>query len=214
MGRPKKSSAQKSAKEKLLEAAFQLIRAKGYSSTTVDELCEFAGVTKGTFFHYFDNKASLAVEAAKHWSFVTEKFFNSAPFQKLTDPLERIFGYVDFRKELLRGKAPEYTCLVGTLVQEVYDSNPEIRKACKESIFGHAEIFLKKDIIQAKKLYAPNARWSPEGLALHTQCVIQGAFILAKAGNSSEFASNSIEHLKNYLKFLFYNNSKGKEIIL
>lgn len=211
MGRPLKSSSQKPAKEKLLEAAFQLIRSKGYSSTTVEEICELAGVTKGTFFHYFDKKESLAVEAAKHWSFVTGTFFNSAPFQKLTDPLDRILGYIDFRKKLLRGKIPEFTCLVGTMVQETYDSNPQIRKACKESIFVHAKIFLEQDIIAAKKLYAPDAKWSAKNLALHTQCVIQGAFILAKAGNSSEYAIDSIDHLKNYINFLFNQNAKNKK---
>lgn len=208
MGRPLKSSIQKPAKEKLLEAAFKLIRTKGYSSTTVDELCEHARVTKGTFFHYFDSKEALAIEAAKHWSLVTGHFFESAPYQKLADPLERVFGYIEFRKEILRGTTPEYTCLVGTMVQEAFESNPEIRKACKESIFGHAEAFLEKDIEAAKKSYAPNAKWSSKSLALHTQCVLQGAFILAKAGDNSSFASDSINHLKNYLFFLFNQNQK------
>ncbi len=203
MARPSKSLNTKSSKEKLLEVAFQLIRTKGYSSTTVDDLCENAGVTKGTFFHYFESKEALAVAAAKHWSYITGQFFKSAPYQKLNDPLARVLGYIDFRKEILRGKISEFTCLVGTMVQEAYDSSAEIRKACKESIFGHAETFLEKDIEEAKKLYSPKAKWTAKSLALHTQCVLQGAFILAKAGNSSDYASDSIVHLKNYINLLF-----------
>jgi TetR/AcrR family transcriptional regulator, transcriptional repressor for nem operon len=56
-----------STKDKLLNAAMTVIRTKGYSATTVDELCENAGVTKGSFFHYFESKEDLAVQSAEHW---------------------------------------------------------------------------------------------------------------------------------------------------
>ncbi len=193
---------EKSTKQKLLEAAFEMIRTKGYASTTVDDLCQHAGVTKGTFFHYFETKEALAVAAAEHWSLVTGDFFKLASYHNLKDPLARILGYLEFRKEILRGKIPEFTCLVGTMVQETFDSNPEIRKACKDSIFGHAET-LEKDIEEAKKIFAPKAKWTAQSLALHTQAVIQGAFILAKAGDSSEIAAQSIDHLKKYIQLLF-----------
>lgn len=207
MGRPYKDSNKKAAKDLLLEAAFQLIRSKGYTATRIDEICELAGVTKGTFFHYFETKEALAVAAAQHWSLVTGEFFKSAPFHNQKDPLDRFLSYIDFRKEILHGKIPEFTCLVGTMVQEAYDTHPEIRKACKDSIFGHAET-LEKDIEEAKRRYAPKAKWSVKSLALHTQAVIQGSFILAKAGDSVEVASQSIDHLKNYVQLLFNQQPK------
>jgi AcrR family transcriptional regulator len=43
----------------LLEAAERLFRSKGYDATTVEEIATAADVAKGTFFNYFDNKASL-----------------------------------------------------------------------------------------------------------------------------------------------------------
>lgn len=43
----------------LLEAAEKLFRSKGYDATTVEEIAEAADVAKGTFFNYFENKASL-----------------------------------------------------------------------------------------------------------------------------------------------------------
>ena len=203
MGRPKKSDQDtKSAREKLLEAAFTLIRNKGYAATTVDDLCKEANVSKGTFFHYFENKEAFAIEAANHWSQVTGEFFETAPYHKHKDPFERLLGYVQFRKQILQGTIPEITCLVGTMVQEAHASHPELREACRESIFSHAET-LETDIKEAKKLYAPKATWTPESLALHTQAVIQGAFILAKAADNAELASQSIDHLIHYLQLLF-----------
>jgi len=190
------------AKDKLLIAAIKVLRGKGYSATTVDDLCASAGVTKGAFFHHFRSKEDLAVSAAEHWSAVTGELFASAPYHQLRDPLDRVLGYIDFRKQLLQGETPEFTCLVGTMVQEVFDSSPRIREACKQSIFSHASE-IAKDLELAKKIYAPRAEWSAEGLALHTQAVIQGAFILAKAGQSRELAGESITHLRRYLEYLF-----------
>lgn len=202
MARPLKDQTKKPTRELLLEAATEIIRTKGYSSTTVDDLCEKAGVSKGTFFHNFGSKEELAIEAAKRWSAVTSEFFRQAPYHLEKDPLRKLLGYVRFRREILKGDIPEFTCLVGTMVQEVYDSHPEIKDACFRSIFGHAET-LKSDIAEAKKNYTPKAKWSSKSLALHTQAVLQGAFILAKASGDPKFAIESIDHLENYIQLLF-----------
>jgi TetR/AcrR family transcriptional repressor of nem operon len=202
MARPTRDKNSKPAKEKLIEAAFTLIRTKGFSPTTVDEICELAGVTKGTFFHYFESKEALAVSAAENWSSITGELFKSAPYHKHKDPLDRFLGYIDFRKNILKGSTSEFTCLVGTMVQETHRSNPKIREACHLSIFGHSKT-LEDDIRQAQKLYAPKSKWSAKSLALHTQAVLQGAFILAKASQDPKDALDSLDHLKNYVQLLF-----------
>src|SRR5580658_9887400 len=78
------------ARQKLLAAALSLVRVKGYSSTSVDELCAHAGVTKGAFFHHFQSKDALAVSAAKHWSAITDAYFETAPYHRHADPLDRV----------------------------------------------------------------------------------------------------------------------------
>lgn len=190
------------AKSKLLEAALSVIRTKGYSATSVDELCAAAGVTKGAFFHHFKSKDELAVAAADHWSQTTSALFVDAPYHKHKDPLDRVLGYLDFRKALLRGSVPEFTCLVGTMVQEVYETNPDIRRACNASISNHAAT-LEADIAEAKKKYGIKGSWTSASLALHTQAVLQGAFILAKAKGDADIAAASVDHLRRYITLLF-----------
>jgi TetR/AcrR family transcriptional repressor of nem operon len=189
-------------RQKLLDAALSLIREKGYSSTSVDELCVQAGVTKGAFFHHFKSKDALAVAAANHWSEITAAFFENAPYHKHSDPLERVLGYLDFRKVILKGDIAEFTCLVGTMVQEIYGTNPNIRKACEASISGHAAK-VEADIAEAIKRYRIRAPWTAESLALHTQAVLQGSFIMAKAKGGAAIAAASIDHLRRYIEFLF-----------
>jgi TetR/AcrR family transcriptional regulator, transcriptional repressor for nem operon len=190
------------SKTKLLEAALRVIRATGYSATTVDDICAAAGLSKGSFFHHFKSKDDLAIAAADYWSNKTGAVFADAAYHRHSDPLARLLGYIDFRKSMIRGPAADFTCLVGTMVQETHETHPAIRDACARSISGHAAT-LEADIAAAMRQRRIDADWSAESLALHTQAVLQGAFILAKATGDTKVAADSIDHLRRYVELLF-----------
>ena len=78
---------QPDARTRLLDTAMQVIRAKGYTASTVDDICEAAGLTKGAFFHHFKSKEDLAVAAAAHFSQMAERLFGDASYRQLADPL-------------------------------------------------------------------------------------------------------------------------------
>jgi TetR/AcrR family transcriptional regulator, transcriptional repressor for nem operon len=191
-----------SAKTKILDAALMVIRAKGYAATTVDDLCAASDVTKGAFFHHFKSKDDLAVAAVEHWSKVTGELFEAAPYHRHADPLQRVLGYLEFRKQLLTGDVAEFTCLVGTMVQETFESSPAVRAACDASISGHAAK-IETDIAEAMQQRGLRGEWTAKSLALHTQAVLQGAFILAKAKDDAKIAAASIDHLHRYIELLF-----------
>jgi TetR/AcrR family transcriptional repressor of nem operon len=204
----KQSQRPSEPKTKLLDAAMGVIRAKGYTATTVEDICQAAGVTKGSFFHHFETKEQLAIEAAAHFGKMASGLF-SAPYRQAADPLDRVLGYIDLRIAILQGELCEYTCLLGTMVQEVYDTHPRIRAACDQQISEHAAE-VAKDIEAAKRLYAPDKSWSAESLSLHTQAVIQGALLLAKAKDGPEVAVVCLGHLRRYVELLF-NSPPSKE---
>jgi len=203
MPRPTKRNPERGeARTRLLEAARDVIRAQGFAATSVDDLCRAAGVTKGAFFHHFENKEALGVAAAAFWTETTSAFFADAPYHGHADPLHRVLGYIDFRRSIIDGDLAEFTCLVGTMTQEVYGSHPAIREACAASIFGHAAV-LEPDIAAAMTARGIVADWTASGLAIHTQAVLQGAFILAKASGDRGVARDSVDHLKRYIELLF-----------
>ena len=188
-------------KRKLLDAALRVIRVQGYAGSSVDAICREAGVTKGSFFHHFKGKDDLAIAATEHWTGVTGNLFESAPFRRVADPRERVLAYIDFRASLIQGDLPDFTCLLGTMVQETYSTHPDIRDACNRAIFFHART-VEADLIEAKRLYAPKAKWEPLDVALFAQAAIQGAFILAKAQHDATAARRAIAHLHQYVTSL------------
>lgn len=195
-----------SAREKLIAAAIATVRYKGFSATSVDEICVGAGVTKGAFFHHFASKEALAVAAAGAWTDIAEqRIFTLPDWTRIADPLDRLIGHIEFRLSMLDGPAEDFTCFVGTVVQEAYNTSDPIRAACDTSITAYA-LRLAEDIEPAIEKYGAKDV-SALALAYHVQAVLQGAFILAKAKGSPEIARESTAHLKRYILMLFGKNS-------
>lgn len=105
---------QSPAKEKLIGAAVKAVREKGFSATSVDDLCREAGVTKGDFFHHFPTKVDLGIAAAEAWKRHANELFGRAPYMAEEDPLDRLLGYLEYRRDMLDGPICEFTCLVVT----------------------------------------------------------------------------------------------------
>jgi TetR/AcrR family transcriptional regulator, transcriptional repressor for nem operon len=83
------------ARVKLMDAVLELIWTGSYGSTTIDHICEKAGVKKGSFYHFFDSKSVLAVEALDTSWQVTRAELDTI-FSATVPPLERLQKYCDF----------------------------------------------------------------------------------------------------------------------
>lgn len=159
-------------------------------------------MTKGAFFHHFASKEALGVAAADYWTQTTSALFVSADYNALEDPLDRYLGYLDLRLSLLDGPVAEFTCYAGTTLQEVFSSSDPIRAAAYASVAGHSAR-LAVDLDAAIAKYGAPPGVTGMSLGLHTQAVLQGAFILAKGEGGPSIARESVTHLRRYVRMLF-----------
>lgn len=197
------------ARTALLDAALALVRRQGWAATSIDQLCRAAGVTKGAFFHHFETKEALGVAAAQRWTEVTSPLFANADYHRHADPLDRILGYLHLRAAIVQGPLEAFTCFAGTTVQETFAASEAIRAACGECITGHAAR-LAEDFEAALRLYPPSEPVTADSLALYTQTVLQGGFVLAKATGSPAPLLDGIAHLERYLHLLFAPKSNPR----
>jgi TetR/AcrR family transcriptional repressor of nem operon len=191
-----------SAKTKLLDSGRELMLRRGYTATSVDEVCAQAGVTKGSFFHHFSNKEEFGKALlGHHWSTMQEQL-GAAPFMSLDDPLARVHGYLDVFVALAHDPQVEQSCLFGNLAQEVAPTNEPLRAECAGG-FGRWTEQLAAELEAAKQRHAPGARFDPAALAEYFIAVYEGSLVLAKANGDERVLADNVEHFRRYLDVLF-----------
>ena len=190
------------AKDKLLDVAVDLMRTKGFTATSVEEICKAAKLTKGSFFHYFDSKESLGKAALERFCSMTWTRFQGGAFQKEEDPLKRLYGLIDFSIQMSKDPMARKGCLLGTFTQELSNQQEEMRQCCA-GYFDQWTGMLGPLLEEAKAKHAPKADFDARSLADHYLAVIQGSIILIKAKQDPRILERNLKHLKRYIKDLF-----------
>ncbi|HEV2691589.1 MAG TPA: TetR/AcrR family transcriptional regulator [Verrucomicrobiae bacterium] len=190
-------------KRKLVEAGVTLMRKQGFNATTVDDICSAAGVTKGSFFHYFKTKQEVANVAVASFREAKIRDFANAPFRKLADPLDRVFGRLDFAGAAAAGNdGVTKGCLIGMFAQELASTNQELREACL-SVFLSTAGDLEKDLAEAKATRSPVVDFDPKKVSLFYVSMVQGGLMIAKAGENNAILYDNLEQFRAYVQALF-----------
>ena len=139
------------AKQRLMEAVAELFWTGSYDSTTIDQICEKAGVKKGSFYYFFDCKASLA-EAALDSAWEKYRPNLDAIFSASTAPLERLQNYCKFlydeQAELKAKHGVVLGCPLCTLGTEVSTQEKGLQKKVQQLI-RHGDKYLESTIRDA-----------------------------------------------------------------
>lgn len=122
-------------REKLLQVAFDLIWNQSYGSVSVDHICERARVNKGSFYHFFNSKADLAVAAyEENWREKQPDF--DRIFSPQNPPLERLSLWCRHVSQRQRQKAEKYGHVCGcpyvSLGTELATQEEKIRAKSEE----------------------------------------------------------------------------------
>ncbi len=174
---------------------------KGYVATTIDEICENSGVTKGSFFYYFKGKEDMGKKVVQRFSTRGAQVFEG--LESEPDPMKRIHGLLDMI--IASGKRKDFKgCLMGVFAQELSETHPEIRKICEAAFDGFIAM-LENDLMQAKEKYAPQSSFEPREVAEYFLATFQGAMLLARAKKDKKVIERALNQFKQYLAGLYKN---------
>ncbi len=188
-------------KQRLLDAGVELMLAKGYNATAVDEVCSCAGVTKGSFFYYFKSKEDLASQLIGHYDAMRKGRLAEIMGVPPEDPRDRVYVFLDAAQEMVACAAADGCpcCLVGTLAQEIHVDRPELRDECCSRFEAEIERFAG-DLAAAKAAHAPKASFDPKGWADLFLALIQGSMLIGKARQDSSIVINNLAHFRAQLE--------------
>jgi len=175
------------AKFRLMDAARTLIWENSYGSTSVDAICLKADVRKGSFYHFFESKSTLAAEALEtDWQ--AKRALLDQMFSPQVRPLERVRNYLDYVFERQSAAYAKCGCVLGcpllSLGCEVSTQDPVIRTKVQE-ILGRQIKYFETAIRDAHgegSIFAPDARVKARSL----YALLQGALTQARVMDDLE----------------------------
>jgi TetR/AcrR family transcriptional repressor of nem operon len=185
-------------RDKLLDAGKDLMLSRGYSATTVDDICDAAGVSKGSFYHFFETKEDLALEVLEQFVRGNDAILTNGAFVKEKDPARRLFAFLDHVESQSR-RLWEKGCLLGNFSTDLASTSPAVRarvSALFSSIAG-----------KLAPMFEPAARRTPGGptaarLAEQWIAQIEGSIVLARAHGDAARIPQGVKDFRHYLRLL------------
>jgi TetR/AcrR family transcriptional repressor of nem operon len=186
--------AKHTTKEKLLEAAQTLMLSKGYPATTVDEVCDLASVSKGSFYHLFNSKEELGLAVLEAFQARSERLINEGPQAHVADPVDRALQLLE-HLTAVASEAWGDGCLLGSFALDLADTHAVIREAVSEKFRQIAEALAEGMAPLGREGGHPDA---PSGAELAEQfiVVVEGALILAKAHKDWSYVTRALERFQ------------------
>ncbi len=139
------------AKKRLMDAVLELFWSGSYGSTTIDHICEKAGVKKGSFYYFFESKSELAAEALDA-SWQDKQAELDKIFSPMVPPLDRIRKYCEFSNKIQREIKEKYGRVLGcpqfALGSEICTQEDRLQKKIQE-ILDYKRKYLESAIRDA-----------------------------------------------------------------
>lgn len=182
----------------ILHACYRLMLAKGYSAAGVDEICRAAGMSKGSFYHFFESKQACALAMLDQHMAEAQAVFERSLDVAGLDPVAAALAYVE-QFERLSGELLGDGCLIGSFALELAETHPELRERVSGIFHGMTADFAR--------VLAPLAGKGPAGptaeeLAEQMLLVIEGGVVLSKAHREGRFVAQGLRLFRQYLETL------------
>ncbi|MDX1931991.1 MAG: TetR/AcrR family transcriptional regulator [Capsulimonadales bacterium] len=198
----RESNSTPEKKRRLLDATVRLMLRQGFAATTVDQICTEAGVTKGSFFHYFTGKEQIAQAAIEVWSDGWLDLLARSGLERIPDPLDRLKRLLQLLEETYPHPETEIGCMIGTVAQEVGPSNRTLGDLCERHLDGWAQ-GVSKVLAEAKAAHPPRVDFDPDRVADLMLAIVQGTLLVARTRQGRSVIDNNLRHCREYVLSLF-----------
>jgi TetR/AcrR family transcriptional repressor of nem operon len=188
------------ARVKLMDAVLELIWTGSYGNTTIDQICEKAGVKKGSFYHFFEGKSQLAV-AALDTSWQDKRAELDSMFSATVPPLVRLQKYCDFNYQVQSQMREKYGYVLGcplfAVGCEVCTSEDALQKKV-QSILDYKRKYLEaaiRDAVASGEIEVANPAAAARMLMAYYEGILTQARIQNDVKILSEMAAGTFNML-------------------
>jgi TetR/AcrR family transcriptional repressor of nem operon len=181
--------AKRTSKDKLVWAARNLMLAQGYPVTSVDDIIEAAGVSKGSFYHHFNSKEELALTAMHEFLADGAALMMNGPFRDIADPRKRAIAFLK-HVESVTMRLWNHGCLLVMFSVELAGTSPRVREETSAVLLSLIDR-VGATLRPLTKEGGGSVPMTASAMANMYMAVIDGSLVYARAtGDSSCIAMN------------------------
>lgn len=185
--------------DRIIEVAADLFLKQGYGATGIAQILEAAGVLRGSLYYYFPTKEDLLLATLEWrkkmmWPEVVQPVFD-----RIDDPLERMFGILDGYRQLLLMCEFQVGCPIGNLALELTETHLRVRQLLAEN-FDNWKKAVRGCLEEARGRLPPEVR--TEDLAHFVLTVMEGAVMLARTYRTIACYDTAVNVVRDYFERL------------
>lgn len=190
----------------ILDSAENLILSQGFSATSIDRLVEEAGITKGTFFYHFANKAALAHALVERYAQLDREHLEghlATAEAHSDDPVEQLLHFVRLFRDEAEGLTEPYPgCLFASYCYEAGLFNEDTLGVVRDAMYEWRHQLGTK-CGQALAARPPTDDVDAETLADMLLVIFEGSFMLSRTLREARVIARQLDHYHRYLRLLF-----------
>lgn len=189
------------ARNRIIEVAADLFLKQGYGATGIAQILEAAGVLRGSLYYHFPTKEDLLLATLEWRKRMLWPEVITPVFDRVDDPLERLFGILDGYRQMLLICEFQMGCPIGNLALELSESNPRARQLLAEN-FENWKNAIRGCLEEAQGQGRLPEDSNTNDLAHYVLTVMEGAVMLARTYRTIETYDRAINLLRDHFERL------------
>jgi TetR/AcrR family transcriptional repressor of nem operon len=135
-------------KNEIIGASIDLMYLSGYNGTSVKDITKAAGIPKGSFYNYFEDKEHYAVDALHYYFSQRAEVFSETLENVDLKPLDRLRAFYECGIVWIEQNDMKLGCFLGNMMQEMGDSS-ELISATAAEIDNKIVAMIHQDLAEA-----------------------------------------------------------------
>jgi TetR/AcrR family transcriptional repressor of nem operon len=193
-------------RDRILDAAQTQVMARGFAATSVDDIQESAGISRGTFFYHFPSKDALARALIERYAAQDHELVESLMARAenlVSDPLQQALVFMGLFEEIFREVGPVRAgCLFASYSYEAQLFDDGTHELIAGSIQHFRRVFGSK-LEEAMALHPTRVPVDPYELADLASAAFQGAYVVWRVMGDDQRIALPLEHFRTYIELLF-----------
>ncbi|WP_262149766.1 TetR/AcrR family transcriptional regulator [Chryseobacterium foetidum] len=178
----------------IIEKTATLFNTKGYFSTSLSDITEATGLTKGSIYGNFENKNEVAIEVYKYNSGVLRKNLSRSFSDEFPTMTDKLYAFVSFYRKNWKFVFQSGGCPLMNAATESDDTFPELKNQVKRSF----EVWIKtiSDIITTGQESGEfRIEINPDDYASLFIILLEGGILLSKTTGNEKHLKLALDKI-------------------